>query len=69
MSREPEKEAKINSFAVFVSETLEKLDARSRLIAEKRIADILFEMEMNMYETQRPSFGSHDYEVQMAHTS
>ena len=68
VSREPGKEAKINSFAVFVSEMLENLDPRSRLIAEKRIADILFEMEMNMYESRRPSFGSNDYQVQMNHT-
>ena len=39
--REPEK-AKINSFAVFVSGKLEKLDPRSRLVAEKRIEDNLF---------------------------
>ena len=49
--REPEekREQNINPFAMFVLEKLEKLDQRSKLIAEKRITDILFEMEMNMY--------------------
>ena len=36
--KEPEKEAKINSFAVIASDKLEKLDPRSKLIAEKRTA-------------------------------
>ena len=35
----------------YVSEKLETFDRRSRMIAEKRISDILFEIEMNSHDT------------------
>ena len=34
-------------FSKYVSEKLASFDKRTRLIAEKRISDILFELEMN----------------------
>ena len=39
------------SFSKYVSEKLETFDRRSRMIAEKRISDILFEIEMNSHDT------------------
>ena len=39
------------SFSKYVSEKLETFDRRSRMIAEKRISDILFEIEMNSDDT------------------
>ena len=39
------------SFSKYVSEKLETFDRRSRMIAEKRIRDILFEIEMNSHDT------------------
>ena len=68
MLREPGKEAKVSPFAVFVAEKLEKLDPKNKLIAEKKIADILFEMEMSMYKPPRPNFGSNAYQAHMTHT-
>ena len=39
------------SFSKYVSEKLATFDRRSRMIAEKRISDILFETEMNSHNT------------------
>jgi len=39
------------SFSKYVSEKLAIFDRRSRMIAEKRIKDILFEIEMNSHNT------------------
>ena len=39
------------SFSKYVSEKLVTFDRRSRMTAEKRISDILFETEMNSHNT------------------
>ena len=39
------------SFSKYVSEKLATFDRRSRMIAEKRISDTLFEIEMNSHNT------------------
>ena len=39
------------SFSKYVSEKLVTFDRRSRTIAEKRISDILFEIEMKSHKT------------------
>ena len=39
------------SFSKYVSEKLATFDRRSRMIAEKRISDILFEIEINSHHT------------------
>ena len=39
------------SFSKYVSEKLATFDKRSRMIAEKRISDVLFEIEMNSHNT------------------
>ena len=43
----------IEPFAVYISKQLESLDPRRKLIAEKRIDDILFEIRMEEYSNPR----------------
>ena len=38
---------KISTFALYVDEKLSELNKRARRIAEKRISDVLFDMEMS----------------------
>ena len=40
-------------FSKYFSEKLATFDRRSRMIAEKRISDILFEIEMNSHNTKK----------------
>ena len=42
----------------YVAEKLKALDQRSRIIAEKRITDIFFELEMNDINTVMPQLPS-----------
>ena len=47
---------KVSSFAMYVDEKLNNLDNRSRALAEKRICDVLFGLEMgNEINSQPPS--------------
>ena len=50
VSKEPEKEEKKSSFALYVAEKLEMFSPRNRAIAEKKITDVLFAAEMDMLE-------------------
>ena len=51
---------KVSSFAKYVDEKLKNLDNRSRTLAEKRITDVLFDLEMgNEINSQPPSQTSH----------
>ena len=43
----PEKADNLSHFALFVDEKLKAFDCRSRMIAEKRITDVLFDLEIN----------------------
>ena len=43
----PEKSDNVSHFAHFVDEKLRALDGRTRVIAEKRITDVLFDLELN----------------------
>ena len=50
---------KVSSFAMYVDEKLKNLDNRSRALAEKRISDVLFDLEMgNEMNGQPPSHPS-----------
>ena len=47
---------KVSSFAMYVDEKLNNLDSRSRALAEKRISDVLFDLDMgNEINSQLPS--------------
>lgn len=43
----PQPQSQSSPFSLYVAEKLSHLDRRNRMIAEKRISDILFEIEMN----------------------
>ena len=53
--KEPEKEEKISPFALYVAEKLEMFRPRNRAIAEKKITDDLFAVEMGMLEQRWPA--------------
>eukprot|EP00112_Aurelia_sp_Birch-Aquarium-sp1_P000954 Seg10928.2 transcript_id=Seg10928.2/GoldUCD/mRNA.D3Y31 product="hypothetical protein" protein_id=Seg10928.2/GoldUCD/D3Y31 len=52
--KEPEKEEKKSPFASYVAEKLEMFSPRNRAIAEKKITDVLFAIEMGMLEPMAP---------------
>lgn len=59
---------KVSNFALYVEEKLSQLDKRSKRIAEKRISDILFEVEMSEEQEQRNSY-QYQYQGQSAQQS
>ena len=56
------------SFSKYVSEKLATFDRRSRMIAEKRISDILFETEMNSHNTMSQVQDNVPKDILQAHT-
>ncbi|EDO33387.1 predicted protein [Nematostella vectensis] len=44
------------AFSVYISERLRKFDRRTRIIAEKRITDILFELEMETHHLEQQNW-------------
>jgi len=53
-------------FALYVSNQLKDLDPRQRLIAEKRINDVIFEIKMQDFNTGASAFSGINYQQ---HTS
>ena len=55
----PEPEPKRQcSFSLYISEKLASLDRRTRMLAEKRISDIIFEIEMNNDQAVQQNWNS-----------
>ena len=51
-------EEKVNPFALYVAEKLSRFDPRTRAVAEKRISDVLFDIEVNFSEQARSDYVS-----------
>ena len=55
----PEPEPKRQcSFSVYILEKLAFFDRRTRMLAEKRISDIIFEIEMSNYQALQQNWNS-----------
>ena len=46
----PQEQAKCSPFALYIGEKLANLDKRNRMIAEKKITDVIYEIEINSSE-------------------
>ena len=59
LKKPPESPSKTCHFSFFVAQKLAQMDKRSRMIAVKRITDVIYYIEMNntAYSTISPGYG------------
>ena len=64
----PEKQPEQCHFSLFISEKLRSFDHRARVLAEKRISDVIFDIEMNGSNMQMPTATNNSYAASVNQT-